>query len=259
MWHAGHVPVWRQDRDRPGRRSRAIRVRPDLGPHLRRLFEARPLLHRIDRLEARPRSVMRILVIGAGGVGSAVVPIAARRDFFERMVVADYDAGRAERAVARVAGDPRFVAARVDASRADDSPRCAASTRSATSSTRSTRASSCRSSRAPSRPAPTTSTWRCRCRSPHPERPYELHRREARRRAVRAGATLGGGRAARARRHRRRAGPVRRLRPLRRRTTSSARSTRSASATAPTSSSTATTSRRRSRSGRRSRNASTRR
>ena len=41
---------------------------------------------------------MRVLVIGAGGVGSAVVPIAARRDFFERMVVADYDAGRAERA-----------------------------------------------------------------------------------------------------------------------------------------------------------------
>jgi len=43
---------------------------------------------------------VRILVIGAGGVGSAVVPIAARRDFFERMVVADYDAGRAGRAIA---------------------------------------------------------------------------------------------------------------------------------------------------------------
>ncbi len=41
---------------------------------------------------------MRILVIGAGGVGSAVVPIAVRRNFFERMVVADYDP---ERAVAR--------------------------------------------------------------------------------------------------------------------------------------------------------------
>ena len=56
---------------------------------------------------------MRILVIGAGGVGSAVVPIAARRDFFERMVVADYDAGRAERAIARFEGDERFTAARV--------------------------------------------------------------------------------------------------------------------------------------------------
>jgi saccharopine dehydrogenase-like NADP-dependent oxidoreductase len=60
---------------------------------------------------------MRILVIGAGGVGSAVAPIAARRDFFERIVVADYDAGRAERVVASVADD-RFEAARVDASSA---------------------------------------------------------------------------------------------------------------------------------------------
>jgi saccharopine dehydrogenase-like NADP-dependent oxidoreductase len=63
---------------------------------------------------------MRILVIGAGGVGSAVVPIAARRAFFERMVVADYDAARAERAIARFSGDDRFAAARVDASRPED-------------------------------------------------------------------------------------------------------------------------------------------
>jgi len=59
---------------------------------------------------------MRILLIGAGGVGSAVAPIAARRDFFEQIVVADYDAVRAERALSRLGGDPRFVAARVDAS-----------------------------------------------------------------------------------------------------------------------------------------------
>jgi len=57
---------------------------------------------------------MRVLVVGAGGVGSAVVPIAARRDFFERMVVADYDAARAEAAISRVRDD-RFVSARVDA------------------------------------------------------------------------------------------------------------------------------------------------
>ena len=42
---------------------------------------------------------MRILVVGAGGVGSSVVPIAARRDFFEHIVVADYDPARAERTV----------------------------------------------------------------------------------------------------------------------------------------------------------------
>jgi saccharopine dehydrogenase (NAD+, L-lysine-forming) len=62
---------------------------------------------------------MRILLVGAGGVGSAAVGIAARRDFFETMVVADYDEGRAERAVAAHNGDPRLVAAQVDASSAD--------------------------------------------------------------------------------------------------------------------------------------------
>jgi saccharopine dehydrogenase (NAD+, L-lysine forming) len=59
---------------------------------------------------------MKVLVIGAGGVGSAAVGIAARRDFFEAMVVADYDVGRAERAIAAHSADLRFVAAQVDAS-----------------------------------------------------------------------------------------------------------------------------------------------
>jgi len=61
---------------------------------------------------------MRILVIGAGGVGSAFCAIAARRDFFESVVVADYDRKRADAAVASV-GDSRFSAATVDASSAD--------------------------------------------------------------------------------------------------------------------------------------------
>lgn len=58
---------------------------------------------------------MRILLVGAGGVGSAVTAIAARRPFVERLVVADFDPARAEKAVAAT-GDPRFVPARVDAS-----------------------------------------------------------------------------------------------------------------------------------------------
>ena len=62
---------------------------------------------------------MRILVIGAGGVGTAVVAIAARRDFFEHMVVADYDPARVEHAMAQVAGDARFTGAHVDASDVD--------------------------------------------------------------------------------------------------------------------------------------------
>jgi saccharopine dehydrogenase-like NADP-dependent oxidoreductase len=62
---------------------------------------------------------MRILLVGAGGVGSAAVRIAARRDFFEHFVVADYDLSRAEAAVAAVHGvgrRGRFSAAQVDAS-----------------------------------------------------------------------------------------------------------------------------------------------
>ncbi len=64
-------------------------------------------------------SPLRILVVGAGGVGSAAVSIAARRDFFEHVLVADYDLSRAERAVAQTAGDSRFSATRVDASDAE--------------------------------------------------------------------------------------------------------------------------------------------
>jgi saccharopine dehydrogenase (NAD+, L-lysine-forming) len=58
---------------------------------------------------------MRILILGAGGVGTAVARIAARRPFLTSAVVADYDQGRADAAVATVA-DARFTAARLDAS-----------------------------------------------------------------------------------------------------------------------------------------------
>ena len=58
---------------------------------------------------------MRILVVGAGGVGGALVPIAKRRSFFQAMIVADYDRDRAGEVVDR-ADDPRFRAAQVDAS-----------------------------------------------------------------------------------------------------------------------------------------------
>ncbi|MDT7845468.1 saccharopine dehydrogenase family protein [Streptomyces justiciae] len=60
---------------------------------------------------------MRVLLVGAGGVGTAVTRIAARRSFFEAMVVADYDLARAEAAVAALGADGgRFRAERVDAS-----------------------------------------------------------------------------------------------------------------------------------------------
>ncbi|HZC73755.1 MAG TPA: saccharopine dehydrogenase C-terminal domain-containing protein [Jatrophihabitans sp.] len=53
--------------------------------------------------------------MGAGGVGSAAARIAARRQFAERVVLADYDITRAEAAAAAVTDD-RFMAVRVDAS-----------------------------------------------------------------------------------------------------------------------------------------------
>lgn len=58
---------------------------------------------------------MRILLVGAGGVGTAAARIAARRPFFEHCVIADYVPERA-RAAADSTGDPRFTAAGVDAS-----------------------------------------------------------------------------------------------------------------------------------------------
>ena len=57
---------------------------------------------------------MRLLVLGAGGVGSAAARIAARRDFLRQVVVADFDLTRAQAAVAAVADD-RFVARQLDA------------------------------------------------------------------------------------------------------------------------------------------------
>jgi saccharopine dehydrogenase-like NADP-dependent oxidoreductase len=62
---------------------------------------------------------MRILVIGAGGVGSSIVSIAARRDVFEQIVVADVDAARAARAAARTKST-KVVGTRVDASNVID-------------------------------------------------------------------------------------------------------------------------------------------
>ncbi len=57
---------------------------------------------------------MRLLILGAGGVGSSACAIIARRHFTEAVVVADYSADRARSVVDRY-GDDRFTAAQVDA------------------------------------------------------------------------------------------------------------------------------------------------
>ena len=68
---------------------------------------------------------MRILLVGAGGVGNAIAKIAARRTFFETMVVCDYELARAEATIAWIeakhgAQGSRFIAAQIDASDPDD-------------------------------------------------------------------------------------------------------------------------------------------
>ena len=62
---------------------------------------------------------MRVLLVGAGGVGEAIVSIATKNDpnaqWLKRMIVCDYDFNRAERVVSQ-SNDPRLTAERIDAS-----------------------------------------------------------------------------------------------------------------------------------------------
>ena len=157
---------------------------------------------------------MRILLVGAGGVGGAFTAIAARRDFFETIVVADYDPARAEKAAAT---DDRYVAAQCrrvrrrlghrPVPRAPDHPRD--------------------ERRRPGlQHAGLRGRVRGRGRLPRhgdvpveaaPGRAVREAGREARRRAVRPGRPSGSRRTAGAGRHRRRARSVRRVRAVRRR------------------------------------------
>ena len=57
---------------------------------------------------------MRALVIGAGGVGSAIANIASRKSFITELVIADYDASKAHAVTQRIQ-DPRFTSVEVDA------------------------------------------------------------------------------------------------------------------------------------------------
>ncbi len=59
---------------------------------------------------------MRVLVIGAGGVGSAFVTIASRRDVFEHITVADVSRTRAMFAAGTVKDQDRVTATELDAS-----------------------------------------------------------------------------------------------------------------------------------------------
>ena len=126
---------------------------------------------------------MRILLVGAGGVGAAFAAIAARRDFFDAIVVADYDVAEAERAAAYRRPVRRRAGRRLDGGlggrpvpRARHHPR----------DERGRPASStCRSSRARLAAGADYLDMAMSLSKPHPDAPYEQDRREARRRAVR--------------------------------------------------------------------------
>jgi saccharopine dehydrogenase-like NADP-dependent oxidoreductase len=59
---------------------------------------------------------MKVLVIGAGGVGTAFAAIAQRREVFQQVTLADVALGRARAAAERLGEPDRFGAERVDAS-----------------------------------------------------------------------------------------------------------------------------------------------
>ena len=67
---------------------------------------------------------MRILLVGAGGVGDAIAKVAAGRDFFELMVVSDYEQTKAEATINWIRNRygrevaARFTPAKLDASSA---------------------------------------------------------------------------------------------------------------------------------------------
>jgi saccharopine dehydrogenase (NAD+, L-lysine-forming) len=62
---------------------------------------------------------MRVLALGAGGVGTSAALIATRRNFFESWVCADYDLERAKSLALRT-GDPRFSSAHIDAAQSGE-------------------------------------------------------------------------------------------------------------------------------------------
>ena len=70
---------------------------------------------------------MRVLLVGAGGVGAAIAKGAAESDVLEHVTVTDLDGARAQACVDRL-DDPRFDAHALDASDANaiaDSARAA--------------------------------------------------------------------------------------------------------------------------------------
>ena len=71
---------------------------------------------------------MKVLLVGAGGVGSAIASVAAKNDpkgeWLEGMLVSDYNLKRAENVAAGLRDD-RFTAEKIDAGSKDEVKRLA--------------------------------------------------------------------------------------------------------------------------------------
>jgi saccharopine dehydrogenase-like NADP-dependent oxidoreductase len=160
---------------------------------------------------------MRILVVGAGGVGSAFAPIAARRDFYEHIVFADIDEAKARSIVDRYGAGGRYSAAAIDATDTAQVVDCA-------------RANGCDAISNAADPrfvmpifngalevGATYLDMAMSLSEPHPSAPHEETGEEARRRSVRGCRRVGEPRTAGARRDRHRARRRGRVRPIRRR------------------------------------------
>ena len=68
---------------------------------------------------------MNVLVVGAGGVGSAIAAVAQHRSFFDHMTLGDVDPARATAAVGRLGEADRFSATALDASSTENIVACA--------------------------------------------------------------------------------------------------------------------------------------
>jgi saccharopine dehydrogenase-like NADP-dependent oxidoreductase len=116
---------------------------------------------------------LNILVIGAGGVGTAFARIAQRRDFFDRIILGDLDVARASTSVESLGEPDRFDAARIDAT----------DTHSLAALIRALRADAVLNAVDPRfvvpvfdaclRAGATYLDMACTLSEPHPERPYE--------------------------------------------------------------------------------------
>jgi saccharopine dehydrogenase (NAD+, L-lysine-forming) len=58
---------------------------------------------------------MRVLLVGAGGVGEAIAMVAKERTWLEEMVIADYDVERAKKVYDKVGGNAKFKVEAIDA------------------------------------------------------------------------------------------------------------------------------------------------